>query len=86
MAKEIQPIDTRMVEPHGMEARLIGLWRQKSLTACCVPKLYDVEAKRLNVALKNNPYKFANGCFFVLQNAVEQQLVEIYYRKSDKRN
>jgi len=86
MAKEMQPIDTRMAKPQGVEAMLIGLRLQKSHATGCVPELYDVEAKRLNGAVKNNPYKFANGCFFVLQNAVEQQLVEIYYRKSDKRN
>ena len=45
-----------------------------------VAKLYGVETKRINEAVKNNRDKFPNGYMFSLQVSEKQQLVENFDR------
>ena len=47
-----------------------------------VAKLYGVENKRINEAVKNNRDKFPNGYMFSLQVSEKQQLVENFDRFS----
>uniref|UniRef100_UPI003873C4D8 ORF6N domain-containing protein n=1 Tax=Streptococcus salivarius TaxID=1304 RepID=UPI003873C4D8 len=47
-----------------------------------VAKLYGVETKRINEAVKNNRDKFPNGYMFSLQVSGKQQLVENFDRFS----
>jgi hypothetical protein len=38
--------------------------------------LYGVETKRINEAVRNNPYKFPDGYFFVLDDTEKKEVVE----------
>ena len=49
-------------------------------------KLYNVETKRINEAVKNNPYKFSERFSFRLnEKEAEKLLVEIFDQKIEKR-
>lgn len=76
MAKELQIANQLQVDTREIEARLIELRGKKVLIDRDVAELYGVETKRVNEAVKNNPDKFPEGYFFILQNAEKQQLVE----------
>jgi len=76
MARELQIANQLQVDTREIEARLIELRGKKVLIDRDVAELYGVETKRVNEAVKNNPDKFPEGYFFILQNAEKQQLVE----------
>ena len=61
---------------------IIELRGEKVLIDRDVAKLYGVETKRINEAVKNNRDKFPNGYMFSLQVSEKQQLVENFDRFS----
>ncbi len=51
-----------------VEKKIITLRNQQVILDCDVADLYDVETKRINEAVSNNPEKFPEGYIFQLDN------------------
>ena len=52
----------------NIESKIIEIREKKVLLDIDVAKLYEVETKRINEAVKNNPDKFPNGYIIELNN------------------
>ncbi len=59
-----------------VESRIIVLRDQPVLIDADVAELYGVETKRINEAVRNNPHKFPDGYFFVLDDTEKKEVVE----------
>ncbi len=59
-----------------VESRIIVLRDQPVLIDADVAELYGVETKRINEAVRNNPQKFPDGYFFVLDDTEKKEVVE----------
>ena len=59
-----------------VESRIILLRDQPVLIDADVAELYGVETKRINEAVRNNPHKFPDGYFFVLDDTEKKEVVE----------
>jgi ORF6N domain. len=76
-----------MISFRDVEKYLIRYRDQDVLLDYAVAKLYGVETKRINEAVKNNPDKFPNG--YVLEISKEEYngfAVEIFDRKNDSKS
>ena len=65
-----------LVTANEVKSRIITLRNQPVLIDADVAELYGVETKRINEAVRNNPYKFPNGYLFVLNNYEKREVVE----------
>jgi len=61
-----------------IEKKIIDLRGQKVILDSDVAKLYGVETKRVNEAVRNNPEKFPEGYVFSLSNNEKDEVVEIF--------
>lgn len=52
----------------NVEAKIIQIRNQQVILDCDVAKLYGVQTKEINQAVKNNPEKFPKGYVFQLDN------------------
>jgi len=59
-----------------IERKIIDLRGQKVILDNDVAKLYGVETKRINEAVRNNPEKFPEGYVFSLNNNEKDKVVE----------
>lgn len=59
-----------------VESRIIVLRDQPVLIDADVAELYGVETKRINEAVRNNPHKFPDGYYFVLDDTEKKEVVE----------
>ena len=59
-----------------VESRIILLRDQPVLIDADVAELYGVETKRINEAVRNNPHKFPDGYYFVLDDTEKKEVVE----------
>ncbi|HED38531.1 MAG TPA: ORF6N domain-containing protein [Ignavibacteria bacterium] len=57
---------SNIIKYENIESKIIGIRGQKVLLDRDVAELYDVETKRINEAVKNNPDKFPAGYIFEL--------------------
>ncbi|MCL2705270.1 MAG: ORF6N domain-containing protein [Spirochaetaceae bacterium] len=64
MSIRIVDVDSKIIEIHGI----------KALLDCDVASLYEVETKRVNEAVKNNPDKFPKGYIISLEHNEIQDL------------
>jgi len=64
-----------------VENRVIKLHGQMFLLDKDIAELYDVETKRINEAVKNNPDKFPQGYITELSESDKKELVENFDRK-----
>ena len=64
-----------------VENRVIKLHGQMFLLDKDIAELYDVETKRINEAVKNNPDKFPQGYITELSESDKKELVEYFDRK-----
>ena len=64
-----------------VENRVIKLHGQMFLLDKDIAELYDVETKRINEAVKNNPDKFPQGYITELSESEKKELVENFDRK-----
>lgn len=71
-----------IVKFSDVEETIITLRGQKVILDSDVAKLYGVDTKRINEAVKNNPDKFPVGYCFELQVAEKQYVVENFDRFS----
>ena len=60
--------------------RIISIRNQSVILDSDVAKLYGVETRDINKAVKNNPKKFPEGYIISLQSAEKQKLVESFHR------
>ncbi|WP_455669222.1 ORF6N domain-containing protein [Phocaeicola sp.] len=72
--------DVQVVRESEVKELIIELRGEKVLIDRDVAKLYGVETKRVNEAVKNNRDKFPDGYMFSLQVSEKQQLVENFDR------
>ena len=59
-----------------VESKIINIRNQHVIIDSDIAKLYDVETKRINEAVKNNPEKFPEGYLFTLDEQEKNELVE----------
>ena len=68
MSTEIQTIHQGEITLENVRDKIITVQNQKVLLDSDVAWLYDVETKRINEAVKNNPDKFPEGFIFQTNN------------------
>ena len=61
-----------------VEKKIITLRNQQVILDSDVADLYEVETKRINEAVKNNPKKFPQGYIFTLNEEEKSEVVEIF--------
>ena len=59
-----------------VEEKIIPLRDQQVILDCDVAELYDVETKRINEAVNNNPEKFPEGYIWMVNEQEKNELVE----------
>ena len=73
-------------EDLSIEDMIYEIRGKQVMLDCDLAKLYNVETKRINEAVKNNPYKFSERFSFRLnEKEAEKLLVEIFDQKIEKR-
>ena len=68
------------VTPQEVEARMIVLRKQPVLIDRDVAKLYGVQTKEVNQAVRNNPRKFPYGYIFELDKYEKEEVVKNFDR------
>lgn len=71
---------TQTISTLEVEARVIELRGTKVILDRDVAELYEVETKRINEAVRNNPEKFPERYCFHLQVSEKQYVVENFDR------
>ena len=69
-----------MVTLTNIEEAIISIQNEKVLLDSDVARLYDVETRDINKAVKNNPRKFPDGYIIVLSRDEKNDLVENFHR------
>lgn len=69
-------MNTNIVNFHSVEDKIIVLRGQNVLLDSDVAKLYGVETKRINEAVKNNPEKFPKGYIMEVTDEEKKEVVE----------
>ena len=69
-----------MVTLTNIEEAIISIQNEKVLLDSDVARLYDVETRDINKAVKNNPRKFPEGYIIVLSRDEKNDLVENFHR------
>lgn len=67
-----------VIKQNQVQEKIISIRNQKVIIDSDVAKLYGVETKRINEAVKNNPKKFPHGYLLELTREEKNQLVEIF--------
>ena len=65
---------------NNVEDKIITLRNQNVILDSDVARLYGVETRRINEAVKNNPDKFPYGYLFSVSIEEKNELVEIFDR------
>jgi hypothetical protein len=63
-----------------VEEKILTIRNRNVLLDSDVAVLYGVETKRVNEAVKNNPYKFPEGYLLEVSKAEKRELVENFDR------
>lgn len=69
-------MNTNIVNFNSVEDKIIVLREQNVLLDSDVAKLYGVETKRINEAVKNNPEKFPKGYILEMTDDEKREVVE----------
>ena len=69
-----------IIKPENIESKIIEVRKKKVILDKDVAKIYGVETKRINEAVKNNPDKFPSGYIIELTANEKDKLVEIFDR------
>ena len=86
MSKEIRTIteaSQTLVTTKEVEACMLPVRGQQVLIDRDVAALYGVETKRINEAVRNNPYKFPEGYIFELTEAETEEVKAITAKNDD---
>jgi hypothetical protein len=67
---------TEIIKFEEVKNKIITLRNQQVIIDSDVAKLYSVETKEINQAVKNNPQKFPNGYILSVQTAEKQEVVK----------
>ena len=79
MAKR-QSKEIKTISYHDVESKVIQLQGQKVILDSDVAQLYQVETKRINEAVKNNPDKFPKNYLIEITKDEKKELVENFDR------
>jgi len=70
---------TGIIKLEDVESKIIKIRKQKVLIDSDVAKLYGVETRDINKAVKNNPEKFPEGYIFELTKTEKNEVVENFH-------
>lgn len=79
MAKR-QSKEIKTISYHDVESRVIELRGKKVILDSDIAQLYQVETKRINEAVKNNPDKFPQNYLMEINKDEKKELVENFDR------
>lgn len=70
---------TGIIKLEDVESKIIKIRKQEVLIDSDVAKLYGVETRDINKAVKNNPEKFPEGYIFELTKTEKNEVVENFH-------